>query len=642
MPTARDLTGGPGTDAALRQSEENLRSIFMNSPVGIFQSTMEKMVTANPTLVRMFGYQSFEEMIGNVSCSNRFFVQPDQRRKLVQEAMASGAYAHQEVEYRRKDGSTFIANLHMRAVLDQTGEFKYLEGFVEDMTQRKRAEAELLKASQALEQIPVSIVIADLAGNIEYINPKFTQMTGYSREEAIGKNPRILKSGKTKPEEYRRLWKAISSGHEWRGEFLNKAKDGRLFWESALISPIVGRQGQITHYLAVKEDITQRKQLEEQLRQAQKMEAVGQLAGGVAHDFNNILAASLMQLSLLQQEAGLTPEMRAALKDLEDGSNRAASLTRQLLLFSRRQVMEIKLLEFKGLLGGLVKMLRRLLGEHVELILCGQSEPAWVNADVGMMEQVVTNLCINARDAMPEGGELTITTANVEFDAVAAAARPDAKPGKFVCLSVADTGCGMNEATLKQVFEPFFTTKGLGKGTGLGLATVFGIVKQHQGWIEVESEVGVGSVFRVFLPARVAPPGESSSAARAASGGREMILVVEDNDSLRMVTAQWLQRLGYQVLAAANGQEALQQWNEQRGNVALLLTDMMMPGGMSGLDLAQRLKGMNPALKVIISTGYSLEIAQRSLLQERSFACLAKPYEGPTLAAAVRHCLEGA
>jgi CheY-like chemotaxis protein len=288
-------------------------------------------------------------------------------------------------------------------------------------------------------------------------------------------------------------------------------------------------------------------------------------------------------------------------------------------------------------------MLKRVLGEHIDLILHGQSESVWVDADVGMMEQVVTNLCINARDAMPNGGQLTIGTAKVEFDAVTVKAHAEAKPGSFVCLSVADTGCGMNESILKQVFQPFFTTKEPGKGTGLGLATVFGIVKQHRGWIEVQSEVGVGSVFHVFLPAREAPGTvRTSSVALPFTGGQETILVVEDNESLRMLTAQWLKRLGYQVLEAANGREAVELWNQQGGNVALLLTDMVMPGGMSGLELAGQLRAMNSSLKVIISSGYSLEVARRSLVKERGVAYLAKPYEGAALATMIRQCLEGA
>jgi CheY-like chemotaxis protein len=287
-------------------------------------------------------------------------------------------------------------------------------------------------------------------------------------------------------------------------------------------------------------------------------------------------------------------------------------------------------------------MLRRLLGEHIDLVLHGQSEAVWVDADAGMMEQVVTNLCINARDAMPGGGQLTIGTAKVEFDAGAAKTHAEARPGSFLCLSVGDTGCGMTKVVLKQVFEPFFTTKAPGKGTGLGLATAFGIVKQHQGWIEVQSGIGVGSVFHVFLPAREAPPlTRTSSAASPLSGGRETILMVEDNESLRMVTAKWLKRLGYQVLEAANGREALERWNQHGGHVALLLTDMVMPGGMSGLELAERLRDMNPAVKVIISSGYSLEITRQNLLKERRVAYLPKPYEGAALATLVRQCLDG-
>jgi CheY-like chemotaxis protein len=348
-----------------------------------------------------------------------------------------------------------------------------------------------------------------------------------------------------------------------------------------------------------------------------------------------------MQLSLLQQDPTLAPGMRAALKDLEDGSNRAAALTRQLLLFSRQQVMEIKPLDVNELLAGLARMLRRLLGEDIDLLLHGQSETVWVDADTGMLEQVVTNLCINARDAMPNGGRLTIGTANVELDSRSAKAGAESRPGKFVCLSVADTGSGMTEATLKQIFEPFFTTKGPGKGTGLGLATAFGIIKQHQGWIDVQSDVGVGSVFRVFLPAREAPLVTTEPPiARPVSGGREVLLVVEDNKSLRLLTTRWLQRLGYKVLEAANGPEAMDIWNKEGQTVSMLVTDMVMPGGMSGLELAEQLRQKNSELKVIISSGYSLELNGTQQLKERGFLYLAKPYEGPTLAAMVRQCLD--
>ncbi len=389
-------------------------------------------------------------------------------------------------------------------------------------------------------------------------------------------------------------------------------------------------------------DITESTKLEEQFRQAQKMEAIGHLAGGVAHDFNNILAASLLQLGLLQQDPGLTPDMHSALKDLEDGANRAAALTRQLLMFSRRQVMEVKPLDFSQLLAGLVRMLGRLLGEHIDLLFYGQAEAFWVEADAGMMEQVVTNLCVNARDAMPNGGRLTIGTGYVELDAAAVQGRSEVRVGKFVCLSVADTGSGMDQATLKKAFEPFFTTKEVGKGTGLGLATVFGIVKQHRGWIECESELGVGSVFHVFLPACEAPQTvNTASVANPFFGGRETILMVEDNESLRTVTSQWLHRLGYRVLEATNGAEAVECWHQNGGQVDLLLTDMVMPGGMSGLELTEQLRALKESLKVIISSGYSLEIARGDLLNQRGIAYLPKPYEGATLATMIRKCFDG-
>jgi CheY-like chemotaxis protein len=314
-----------------------------------------------------------------------------------------------------------------------------------------------------------------------------------------------------------------------------------------------------------------------------------------------------------------------------------------LLTFSRRQVMEIKPLDFSNLLAGLVRMLGRLLGDHIELLFYGQAEAVWVEADSGMMEQVVTNLCVNARDAMPNGGRLTIGTGYVELDAAAAQGRSEARAGKFVCLSVADTGCGMDSATMKKAFEPFFTTKEVGKGTGLGLATVFGIVKQHRGWIESESEVGVGSVFHVFLPAREAPASaQAASTSNSFSGGRETILMVEDNESLRMVTSQWLQRLGYLVIEAMNGVEAVGRWKESGGKVDLLLTDMVMPGGMSGLELAEQLRVQKPSLKVILSSGYSLEIARGGTLNGKGIVYLPKPYEGATLATAIRKCFDGA
>jgi len=392
------------------------------------------------------------------------------------------------------------------------------------------------------------------------------------------------------------------------------------------------------------EDVTALRRLEEQLRQAQKMEALGQLAGGVAHDFNNILAAMLMQLGLLQREPNLAPELAAALLQMEQGANRAATLTARLLTFSRRQLMEIKPLDLNELVADLLKMLRRLLGENIEVVVQSQPEPLRIEADAGLLEQVVLNLCVNARDAMPQGGRLTIRTVSLEIEDLGARANRQARPGTYIGLTVTDTGCGMDEETRARIFEPFFTTKEFGKGTGLGLAIAYGIVKQHSGWIEVESKAGCGSVFRVVLPAgKSTTPGSSDGFAQKDAGdprGQETILVVEDDESVRKITAKSLRHLGYRILEASNGVEALQRWNEQAGQLDLLLTDRVMPQGINGVQLAERLRRMNPGLKVIISSGYAVEMTRPGAWLERDYAFLAKPYKFKTLAEKVRQCLD--
>ncbi len=406
-------------------------------------------------------------------------------------------------------------------------------------------------------------------------------------------------------------------------------------------SPVRDQNGTYYGRIWLFRDITEQRRLETQLRQAQKMEAIGQLAGGVAHDFNNILSATLMHLGLLLQNPQLAPGTKESLQEVEREALRAANLTRQLLLFSRRQKAQIKPLDLDLLIHDLLKMLRRLLGENIEVAFQGYAGTIWVCADAGMMEQVVMNLCINARDAMPKGGRILLATTLVEIETQPAKPHPDARPGRFVCLSVTDTGCGMDHAVLGRIFEPFFTTKGVGKGTGLGLATVYGIVRQHQGWVEVESAVGQGSSFRVYLPA-TSPLGAFgiSSEDEEVQGGSETILVVEDELSLRRLTALCLRKLGYAVLEAENGLEALKIWEQHRRNIALLFTDTMMPGNMTGLELAARLKKEKGSLKVISSSGYNADLAESPLTPGQEVLHLPKPYAPVALARMVRRCLD--
>ena len=389
-------------------------------------------------------------------------------------------------------------------------------------------------------------------------------------------------------------------------------------------------------------DATERKRLETQLRQAQKLEAVGQLAGGVAHDFNNIIAATMMHLSLLQSNPAVDAETRVALRELEVETKRAATLTRQLLAFSRRSVLAVKPLDLNEVIANLLKMLTRLIGENIKLNFESGSGLPLVEADAGMMEQVIMNLVVNARDAMPKGGRVTIRTTLVEGDANWAASNPNRQPGRFVSLVVTDTGCGMDTATLRRIFEPFFTTKEAGKGTGLGLATVHGIVAQHNGWVEVASEVGRGSTFQIFLVAQVGTLEEAEPAAATPPirRGQETILLVEDETTVRRLAAKVLRNLGYHVFEAANGQEALKVWQAHGAKVDLLFTDMVMPEGMTGLELTEQLQSLKPGLRAIISSGYSSEMVQSGAPSRAGILYLPKPYAAEVLGQTVRDFLD--
>ncbi len=412
---------------------------------------------------------------------------------------------------------------------------------------------------------------------------------------------------------------------------------------SELEARVEERTAELSHaYELLKLEMAERTKLEAQLRQAQKMEAIGQLAGGVAHDFNNILTVILGHTSLLLTGDGLPADTAEPLKEIESSAKRAADLTRQLLTFSRRQVIRMTPFGLSQVLTNVAKMLQRLLGEHIFLDLRLDHRLPAVDGDVHMMEQVIINLAVNARDAMPNGGSVTITTSLVQIAPGEARQNPEARPGRFVRLEVRDTGCGMDEATLQRAFEPFFTTKPLGKGTGLGLATVYGIIKQHEGWIEVHSQLERGTTFSIYLPATRSAV-DASEATRiwtALHGGSETILVVEDEDPVRDFVGLCLRRYGYQVIEARNGRHALEVWATHRERVDLLLTDLVMPEGVDGRQLAQRLSQEKPGLKVIYSSGYSEENLRGDLELKDSVNYLAKPYEAAHLVRVVRSRLD--
>jgi nitrogen-specific signal transduction histidine kinase/ActR/RegA family two-component response regulator len=392
----------------------------------------------------------------------------------------------------------------------------------------------------------------------------------------------------------------------------------------------------------VAEDITARRQLEDQVRQSQKMEAIGRLAGGIAHDFNNVLSAIQMQATLILETAPEEGDTREGIRDIMTAVERATHLTRQLLTFSRRNVKQTRDLDLGEIVSGMSKLLLRMLGEDISLESRLAPALPMVNADPGMVEQVLMNLAVNARDAMPNGGRLAVALEPVEIDADNAAIKPGMAPGRFVCLVVSDTGSGIAPENLSRIFEPFFTTKEIGRGTGLGLAIVFGIVEQHHGWIDVESKPGVGTTFRIYLPASTATPVRKTLVRPITSvrGGSETILLVEDEPMVRTLTRNVLQRFGYHVIDAESAAVALEKWEDPTTHVDLLLTDLVMPGGMSGRELGNLLIARQPSLPVIYCSGYSADAVDHQLPLGRGRKFLPKPCSASDLAASVRCCLD--
>jgi signal transduction histidine kinase/ActR/RegA family two-component response regulator len=475
-----------------------------------------------------------------------------------------------------------------------------------------------------------------------YGTEQLSRLFGLKPGEFDGRYESIIR--RVHPEDRAGLEASIASardhqtpcGHEFRAIW----PDSSIHWLAVRGLFFYDAAGRPVRMMGIAIDFTGRGMMEDQQRQAQKMEAVGQLAGSAAHRYNSILTPTLMRLESLLNDPSLPPHVQSSLRELKDEAKRAVSLTRQLLEFSRRQIIQVEPVDLNEVLGNMSKMLRLVLGERISLGFRNEARRMWIEADSGMIEQVVMNLCVNSRDAMmPAGGPLTIETRFVEFDADAARANPNARAGKFVCLSVTDTGCGMDAAVMERIFEPFFTTKETGNGTGL--ATVYAIARQHLGWVEVSSHVGKGSTFRVYFPELIetASTGPETPDLQRLHG-HETVLVVEDEETVRRMAVMSLQLFGYNVIEAASAPEALRLWNQHHAEIDLLFTDMVMPGGLTGLDLAGRLRETQGGLKVIISSGFSEDVMKSGVPAGLGIAYLPKPYEVKALVATVRKCLD--
>ena len=512
--------------------------------------------------------------------------------------------------------------------------------YAREVTEQKKLLGDLSKLFQALQQSPMSVIITDREGTIEYVNPEFAKVTGYTTEEAIGQNPRILKSGRMPPELYEELWQTITAGGVWRGELLNKKKNGELYWELASIGAVKDGE-KLTNFVAVKEDITARREMEEQLRQSQKMQVVGQLTGGIAHDFNNLLAIVIGNMQLLREHLGSDDaKAREFLDDALWSARRAGELTHRLLAFARKQPLKPSVIDLNDVVRGMSELLRRTLGAqiHIEESL---AVDVWkAVADRGELERVIVNLAVNSRDAMPTGGTLCLETRNALLDEDYCEQYEEVRPGEYVLLAVTDSGVGMSSEIVQRVFEPFFTTKEMGEGSGLGLSMVYGFVKQSGGHISIYSRVGHGTSVKIYLPrVRSSPDGwvDDPSDATAGDFGSHVVLVVEDEPKLRKAAVKMLERLGLRGIQAENAKDAVELFAAAHPDI--LFADIELPGGMSGTDLAEAVRELDPNIKVLFTTGY----AREAVLQERWLKAkapwLLKPYSHLDLARELRALL---
>jgi two-component system cell cycle sensor histidine kinase/response regulator CckA len=646
----RDNTEYTLAEEALRASRQMLGEIINALPARVFWKDKNLIyLGCNTVFARDAGFAGPKDIIGKDDFQMGWREQAEKYRGDDREVIESGcAKLLIEESQTTPEGNTITLLSSKTPLRDSEGEIVGMLGTYLDITKRKRAEEELRLKTALLEAQMDSaldgILVVDHQGKQILRNERLNELWKIPPHLAGNQDDaaqaQFAASRVKNPREFAEKVAYLYSHPDEVSRDEIELIDGTVL--DRYSSPVRDKAGKYYGRIWTFRDITQRRILEAQFRQSQKMEGIGQLAAGVAHDFNNTLTVIQLHASLLKAKPDSSPELLESAGEIEKATERAANLTRQLLLFSRRQTMQPRDLDLNQSINDMTKMLRRTLGEDIQVQFKFAMQPLFIHADAGMLDQVLMNLAVNAHDAMPKGGLLVIETSAAEFDESVRAHAPLARPGSFVCLSVSDTGCGIPPEILPRIFEPFFTTKDIGKGTGLGLATVYGIVQQHQGWIHIYSEVGHGTIFRIYLPRLAAKSGQDSgqSELTAVRGGKETILLVEDEVALRSSMHKALSQLGYHVLESVSGVETLKVWEQHRKEIDLLLTDMVMPGGMTGKDLAARLLNENPKLKVIYTSGYSIDVVGRNFPLEEGVNFLAKPFGAHRLAQTVRNCLD--
>ena len=648
LQTLADQCGGAlervHAEEALRESQQRFRDLFENSPDAILVVDLHGIVLdVNLASSLLHGFTR-EQLVGKNIVTDLVPESRRDRARLDFEKMAAGKWTQTESESLTAEG--LITPVEVRASCIEFGGRPAVLLHVRDITERHEAEAALQSSETLFRSVWQNSVtglrLVNEAGVIVAVNDAFCNLVGMETQALEGQSLTVICARSEDREQilaqHRDAFHSRDVARKRECQYvLHNGNSVTL----EIIDSFIQLHGRPLLMLSLFRDVTTQRQLEEQLRQSQKMEAIGQLAGGVAHDFNNILTviqghASLLVAANLGVSAGKSAEQ------IVQAAERAAGLTRQLLTFSRRQLIQPRNLDVNKIVGNMTNMLGRLLGEDVALQLNYCQSPPMVEADLGMLEQVLLNLAVNARDAMPRGGQLALRIAIVDVGETYSRGPSEARPGRFVCLSVTDTGVGISPENLRRIFEPFFTTKEIGKGTGLGLATAYGIVQQHKGWIEVDSQVGKGTTFRIYLPYAETGSGapEKSTAQITVRGGHETILLVEDETPVCELVSRVLNRYGYRVLSANDATEAIKVWQDNKDEIALLLTDLVMPNHINGRELAEKLWAEQPKLKVIFTSGYSADIVGKDFKLEPELNFLQKPYHPQLLAVTVRRCLD--